>query len=295
MKQAWLDRKEYPFHSNYYAINGHSLHYLDEGKGEPILFVHGTPSWSFDFRKVIQRLKPDFRCLAIDHMGFGLSDKPEQYDYTTQQHAATLTKFILDLQLSNLTLVLHDFGGPIGMQVAMQYPQLIQRIVILNSWLWSSESDPEFIKLRRILKNPIMPWLYKLNFSARFILPGSFGDHKLSQKLLRQYTKPFSKRSERYGTLGFLKSLINDQDWFESLWSRRAILASKPMLLIWGMKDPVIKPGNLQKFQSGFPQAEVIKVETAGHFPQEEQPEVVAEAILNFMHSTPGGERYSER
>lgn len=295
MKHAWLDRKEYPFHSNYYAINGHSLHYLDEGNGEPILFVHGTPSWSFDFRNVIQRLKPDFRCLAIDHMGFGLSDKPEQYDYATQQHGATLEKFILDKQLSNLTLVLHDFGGPIGMQVAMQYPHLIHRIVILNSWLWSSESDPEFIKLRRILKSPIMPWLYSLNFSARFILPGSYGDHKLSKRLLRHYTKPFSNRSERYGTIGFLKSLINDQDWFESLWSRRAILASKPMLLIWGMKDPVIKPVNLQKFRSGFPQAEVVRVETAGHFPQEEQPEVVAEALRNFMQNSPGGDGFSER
>lgn len=295
MKHAWLDRTEYPFHSTYYAINGYSMHYLDEGEGEPILFVHGTPSWSFDFRKVILRLKPDFRCLAVDHIGFGLSDKPEQYDYATRQHGATLEKFILDQHLSNLTLVLHDFGGPIGMQVALQYPHLIKRIVILNSWLWSSESDPEFIKLRRILKSPIIPWLYKLNFSARFILPGSFGDHKLSKKLRLQYTKPFSKRRERYGTLGFLKSLIHDQDWFESLWLRRTILASKPMLLIWGMKDPIVKPVNLQKFQSGFPHAEVVRVATAGHFPQEEQPEVVAEAIRNFMQGTSGGEGFSER
>lgn len=295
MKHTWLDRTEYPFHSHYYTVNGHSMHYLDEGKGEPILFVHGTPSWSFDFRKVIQSLIPDFRCLAIDHIGFGLSDKPEHYDYATRQHAATLAKFILDQQLSNLTLVLHDFGGPIGMQVAMQYPHLIQRIVILNSWLWSSESDPEFIKLRRILKSPIMHWLYTLNFSARFILPGSFGDHKLSKKLLLQYTKPFSNRSERNGTLGFLKSLIYDQDWFESLWSRREVLASKPILLIWGMKDPVVKSGNLQKFQNGFPMAKVVRVEPAGHFLQEEQPEVVSRAIRNFMKNTPGDDGRSER
>src|SRR5687768_9211825 len=92
MKQQfdWLDLKEYPFASNYYLINRHRLHYTDEGKGKIILYIHGTPSWSFDFRNVTANLRKDFRCISVDHIGFGLSDKPENYDYSTMNHSRTL-------------------------------------------------------------------------------------------------------------------------------------------------------------------------------------------------------------
>jgi pimeloyl-ACP methyl ester carboxylesterase len=177
MAKQWLNTKEYPFRSNYMNINGYKLHYIDEGVGDILLFVHGTPSWSFDFRNVIKEMKQHYRCIAVDHMGFGLSDKPEQYDYTTPNHSSTLAYFVSQKQLNNITLVVHDFGGPIGLNFAMQYPEKIRRLAIINSWLWSSEADPEFQKLKRVLKSPLLPVLYRyFNFSPRFILPRSFGD-----------------------------------------------------------------------------------------------------------------------
>src|SRR5690606_32952352 len=130
----------------------------DEGKGETILFVHGTPSWSFDYRKVIHELRSDFRCIAIDHIGFGLSDKPKEYDYSTVNHSKSLEKFVLEKQLNNITLVVHDFGGSIGLNFAIQYPDKIKKLVILNSWLWSSKNDPDFIKLSKILQSPLLPF-----------------------------------------------------------------------------------------------------------------------------------------
>ncbi len=133
MAKHWLDTSEYPFTSKYFNINGHQLHYLDEGQGETILFVHGTPSWSFDFRNIIKRLKTDFRCVAMDHIGFGLSDKPEEYNYSTQNHSKTLEKFVSEMKLDNLTLVVHDFGGPIGLNFAIQNPEKVKKVVILNS------------------------------------------------------------------------------------------------------------------------------------------------------------------
>ena len=135
MANHWLDKSEYPFNSNYFEINGQKLHYIDEGKGETLLFVHGTPSWSFDYRNVIKKLTENFRCIAIDHIGFGLSDKPEHYDYTTKNHSKTLEKFVIEKQLNNITLVVHDFGGPIGLNFAIQNPEKIKNLVILNSWL----------------------------------------------------------------------------------------------------------------------------------------------------------------
>lgn len=285
MANQWLDKSAYPFTSNYFDVNGQKLHYIEEGKGETIVFVHGTPSWSFDYRNVIKKLKSNFRCVAIDHIGFGLSDKPEYYDYSTQNHSKTLEKFVLDKNLDNITLVVHDFGGVIGLNFAIQYPKKIKRLVILNSWLWGSKSDPDFIKLSKILKNPILPFLYRhLNFSPKFILPKSFGDRKISKQTLRQYVQPFADRTQRNGVLAFARSLLNDQDWFEELWNKRQTISNKPTLLVWGMKDPIIKPPYLDKFQSGFSNAKTIRLETSGHFPQEEQPEVLTKAMIDFLN-----------
>lgn len=284
MANHWLDKTEYPFTSNYFDTNGHKSHYIDEGKGETILFVHGTPSWSFDYRKVIKELLEKYRCIAIDHIGFGLSDKPEHYNYSTQNHSKTLEKFVLEKQLDNITLVVHDFGGPIGLNFAMQYPDKIKNLVILNSWLWSSKTDLDFIKLSKILKSPLLPFLYRyLNFSPKYILPKSFGDNKIPKQLLKQYTKPFPDRTQRNGALAFAKSLLKDQDWFDQLWSQRQIISDKPTLFVWGMKDPVIKPHYLDRFQIGFTNSKAVRLETSGHFPQEEQPELVAKAIFEFL------------
>ena len=281
---TWLNTTEYPFPSKFFHINGHKLHYIEEGQGETILFIHGTPSWSFDFRHIIKALRKDYRCIAIDHIGFGLSDKPGKYDYSTQNHSKTLEAFIAEKKLQSITLVVHDFGGPIGLNVAINHPGKIKNIVVLNSWLWSSKTDPDFIKVSKILKSPLLPFLYRyLNFSPRFILPKSFGDNKLPKALLSQYTKPFANKQERNGTLAFAQSLLNDQDWFEELWNNKHHIASKPTLFIWGMKDPVIKPAYLHKFLTGFPNATVSKIETAGHFPQEEEPAAVTRAILTFL------------
>ncbi len=282
--KAWLDIKEYPFRANYFEVSGHRMHYIEEGNGEPVLFVHGTPSWSFDFRSIIKQLSSTNRCIAVDHIGFGLSDKPEVYDYSTINHSRTLGKFVMEKNLQNITLVVHDFGGPIGLNFAIHHPERIKNLVILNSWLWSSKTDPEFEKFAKVLKSPLLPFLYRyLNFSPRFILPKSFGDHKIPGRLLKQYTKPFANKSERNGALAFAQSLLNDQDWFEELWNKRQSISDKPTLFIWGMKDPVIKPHNLDKFVSGFQNSMIKKIETSGHFPQEETPEKVTEYMVEFL------------
>lgn len=284
MNYNWLDKDEYPFTSRYHDIDGHSMHYIEEGEGETILFVHGTPSWSFDFRHSIKTLRTNFKCMAIDHIGFGLSDKPKLYDYSTQNQSRSLERFVIEKDLKDITLVVHDFGGPIGLNCAMNHPDRIKRIVILNSWLWSSAADPDFKRLSNILKSPLLPFLYLyLNFSPKFILPGSFGKKKLPTNLLNQYKRPFSNRSERYGALAFAYSLLNDQEWFETLWGRKQVIASKPTLFVWGMKDPFIKPEYLYKFLSGFENVRTIELEGCGHFPQEEESEAFTNALLEFL------------
>jgi pimeloyl-ACP methyl ester carboxylesterase len=148
----------------------------------------------------------------------------------------------------------------------------------------TTKPEPDFIKLSKILKSPLLPFLYRyVNFSPRFILPKSFGVHKLSTRLLRQYTKPFADKSQRNGALAFARSLLNDQGWFEQLWHKRQAISNKPTLFIWGMNDPVIKAHYLDKFQFGFTNSTTVKLKTCGHFPQEEEPEIVTESILDFL------------
>jgi haloalkane dehalogenase len=283
-KTAWLDRTIYPFNSHYFTVNGQQLHFIDEGEGEIILFVHGTPSWSFDFRHLIKALRSKFRCIAMDHIGFGLSDKPREYDYSTVNHANTLEKFIKEKNLKNITLMVHDFGGPIALSVAIRNPTIFKRLIVLNSWLWSSESEPEFIKFKRILKSPLLPVLYRyFNFSAAYLLPKSFGERKIDRSILRYYTAPFSNRHERFGPLAFAKSLLNDQAWFEELWNKRESISSLPALFIWGLKDSFVSEKYLRKFKEGFVNSEVTEIAGCGHFPQEEQPESVISAITKFL------------
>lgn len=281
----WLDQKEYPFRAHYYEVQGPKMHYLDEGQGETILFVHGTPSWSFDFRYQIAALSSRYRCVAVDHIGFGLSDKPAHFDYSVQNQARILEAFIGHLGLKDITLVVHDFGGPIGFDYALKHPANIKRLLVLNSWLWSAEREPEFRKMKPILKSPLLPFLYKqLNFSPKYLLPNSFHNQTiLSKAIRRQYTGPFSKPSERNGTLAFAKSLLHDQSWFEGLWQKISILADKPILFIWGMNDAFVLPKYLEKFAAPFSRKTIAKLERCGHFPQEEKKEEVLEQMRRFL------------
>jgi pimeloyl-ACP methyl ester carboxylesterase len=285
MEADWLDKKEYPFHSRYLVLDGVRLHYLDEGSGDAVLFVHGTPSWSFEFRHIVSALSGSYRCIAPDHIGFGLSDKPHDYNYSPRIHSGNLNQLIARLDLKNITMVVHDFGGPIGLNYAIQNPGKIKQLVIINSWLWSLKEDPKYGSLRRFLSSPLLPFLYKfLNFPARYLLPYSFAPgNKPSPQLLRHYTGPFGIPSERYGTIGFARSMLNDQDWFEELWNNSDAIKNKRTLLVWGMADRFITPRNLEKFEKHFLNSRSVKIMDAGHFPHEEKSEVVVAEIQKWL------------
>lgn len=283
----WLNRTEYPFKSHYLPLGNVNLHYIDEGNGNVILFVHGTPSWSFDFRHQIKELSKTHRCIALDHIGFGLSDKPEYYPYSIQQHSANLAQLIQHLKLEKFTLVVHDFGGPIGLSYAIQNPDKVSRLVILNTWLWATRNEPEFKKAEFVLKSPLLPFLYKyFNFSARFMVKQSWGNKKtLTPELHQHYLKPFSKPGERMGTIAFAKELLSGQDFFESLWSKADVLTSKPTLILWGELDEFFPLRFAEKFLSKFKHAGFKKIK-AGHFLQDEAAEQVSEAIQIFLTTT---------
>ncbi len=285
MNTNWLNTNEYPFKHHYFKVNDTTMHYVDEGEGEVLLFVHGTPSWSFEFRNVIKFLSKKYRCIAIDHIGFGLSEKPAKYDYTVQNHTASLLKLVTHLQLNQFTMLVHDFGGIIGLAAAEQIPEKIKGLVILNTWCRSIQDEPEYKKMKMILGSPLMPLLYRyLNFSAKYILPAAFGERsRLTPEIHQHFLRPFSKVSERNGTIAFAKSLLRDQDYYASVGEKLSILKDNPVLIIWGMKDEFITEKHLLWMQEQFPGSKVVRYDDAGHFVLEEKSVVAGPVIAEFM------------
>lgn len=282
--QKWLNTSEYPFQSNYYTTDYGKMHYVDEGKGDIILFVHGTPTWSFLYRNYIKTLSKQYRCIAIDHLGFGLSDKSKNFVGTPQEHAKNLTQLIEHLNLKNITLVVHDFGGPIGLSYAISNPENVKRIVMFNTWLWETKEDKDAQKIDKILHSRLGNFLYlNTNFSPTVLLKKAFHNKKhLSKQIHNQYKKPFPNKSNRYGLLNIGKSLIGSSDWYGELWQNADVIKDKPVLILWGEKDDFIKMNNLEKWKSFFSN-EKTNVFDAGHFVQEEETEKTIQIITNWL------------
>jgi len=276
----WIDRELYPFASRYIELEGQRLHYIDEGSGETVLFVHGTPSWSFEWRDQVRALSARFRCIALDHLGFGMSDKPEHAAYKPEDHARRLAAFVRALDLRDVTMVVHDFGGPIGVGAALHAPTRYKRLVVMNTWLWSMAEEPAVRKISGFVRSFIGRFLYRvLNFSPRVLLPASFAVKKrLSRVVHRHYLAPFATRRERTAPWVLGCELAGSDDFYGSLWQRRA---EWPALaaIIWGMRDPVMSPSLLAQLEAAFPDVPVTRIEDAGHFPQEEQPRLVTAAL----------------
>jgi pimeloyl-ACP methyl ester carboxylesterase len=280
-RPAWLDPALYPFAPHHHPTADGPLHYVDEGRGRPILFVHGTPSWSFEWRHAIAALGGEHRCVAPDHLGFGLSAKPPRAAYAPADHAARLLQLVRALDLRDATLVVHDFGGPIGLSVALAEPERFSSVVILNSWMWAHGDDPRLRRLSRLVASPLGRLLYLwLNASPRWLVPASFGDRsKLTEAMHRHYRGPFARRDERWAPWHLGCELTGSDPWYASLWERRAVLRSLPVTLVWGTADIAFGEAYLERWRAELPEAGVVRIEGAGHFPQEEAPERVTAAI----------------
>ncbi|MER2999478.1 alpha/beta fold hydrolase [Pontibacter populi] len=280
----WLDRILYPFAHHTVQLAAGQIHYVDEGEGEPVVFVHGTPTWSFVWRQQIKQLSRTYRCLAPDHLGFGLSEKPVDFSYTPEAHADNLEQFIEQLQLKNITLVVHDFGGPIGLRYAIRHPENVKNIVILNTWMWSLEHESRIMKISKFMAGGIGKFLYlRLGFSPNILLPQGYHESKhLTKDLKLHYQKPLATATSRMGTWQFAKALHESNSYFAELWKQREKLRTINKLILWGEKDKLLPINFLDKWEKEFPEAKVIKYK-AGHFVQEERGGEVADAIQIFI------------
>lgn len=274
---------DYPFTPRFLAVNGGQMHYVDEGTGPAVVMVHGTPVWSYVYRRLIASLSRSFRVIAMDHIGFGRSDKPETWSYSPQSHANNLSRLLGHLGVEDCTLVVNDFGGPIGLSHAIDHPERVRSIVLFNTWMWGTKGTPA-ARIGALMSTPLGRLLYlRVNVSPRVLLKSMFADKSvLTRALHGAYLAPFPRPQTRHGLWGLAKALRDSSDWYASLWSRRDVIANKPALVLWGKRDPAFKLDALEKWRSLLTHARVIEFDS-GHFLQEEKPEEVLRAITEHL------------
>jgi haloalkane dehalogenase len=288
-----LDRPDYPFASRLAELAAGRMHYLDEGPANEaarargtLLFVHGTPTWSYEWRHLIRALSPDVRCVALDHLGFGLSERPRNFPYTPEAHARNLLEFARALDLRNVTLVVHDYGGPIGLPLCLEEPDRVQRLVLTNTWMWSFEDDRDMINKARIAGGVLGRLLYRhANMSLKILMPSAYGNRrKLTAPIHRQYLDRFPDAWSREAVLWALaRAILGSSSFYRSLWERRSRLRGRPALLAWGMKDIAFGPRYLERWREVLPEAQVMELAGSGHWPHEEEPDRMIARLREFI------------
>jgi pimeloyl-ACP methyl ester carboxylesterase len=280
----------FPFESRYLRAGKTNLHYVDEGPSEapPLLFLHGNPTWSYLWRRPIADLSAaGRRCVAYDHMGFGRSEKPPRMSaYTLERHIENALALIDELDLRDLTLVAHDWGGPIGLGAMLERPERLNAIVLMNTWAWELPSWlPPFI---RQFRTEGLGEILALggNLSVESI-PGGMARRDVDPVMMDAYRAPFPDYWSRAGTLAFQREIpLTERDRSAPMISsihERLRQLDVPVLLLWGMRDPVFQPVFLDQWRELFPDAEVASLEDASHFVVEDRPDAVIGAIERFL------------
>ncbi len=288
MSADWRSLYPFPSHSVPLGAAGLRYHYVDEGEGEPLVFVHGNPTWSFYWRNLVLGLRENYRCLAVDHIGCGLSDKPQQYDYSLAQHTQNLVEFIEQQNLQGITMLVHDWGGAIGLGAAVKLRARMKRLVVFNT----AAFPPPYIPARiAACRTPLVGRIALRGFNAFARAALSMAVEKpermtpaVQAGLLAPYDSwahrvaiwrfvrdiPFTQRHPTYTTLAQLERDL-------------PTLADLPISLIWGMRDWCFRPECLRRFQQIFPQAETHELADCGHYVVEDAHERILPLVSRFL------------
>jgi haloalkane dehalogenase len=219
-----------------------------------------------------------------DHLGFGLSDKPAGDAYRPQDQARRLGQFVDALGLEDVALVVHDFGGPIGLGWALEHPDAVHRLVLFNTWMWSLAGDRRYERASRMLGGHVGRFLYeRLGFAVNVLFRHAVADKtRYTRAVHAQYAAPFRDPAARHATWIYLRELMGSSDWYDRLWRRRERLAAIPALLVWGLKDPAFAR-LLPRWRTVFGRAEVIAWPDVGHAPPEERGPESAALVGRFL------------
>lgn len=290
----WRDL--YPFESRFFDRDGLKIHFVDEGEGDPIVAVHGNPSWSFYYRNLISGLRDRRRIVALDHIGCGLSDKPgaERYGYRLSDRVDDLEALLEHLDLKGgLTLMLHDWGGAIGLAYATRHPEQIKRLILFNTAAFFPPGGKSIPWTLRLIRNtPLGPLLVQ-GFNAFAVGATRMACAKpMPARVRRAYTAPYDSWDNRIATLRFVQDIpLDPVDPSHAIIEQtRAALPQfrdLPVLIGWGEKDFVFDLDFLEEWKRLLPNAEVRTFAGAGHYVLEDEPEAILQLVREFLDRHP--------
>ncbi|MDP6958539.1 MAG: alpha/beta fold hydrolase [Planctomycetota bacterium] len=292
-----VSQELYPFKGRYLDIGGHQLHTIDEGKGSPVVMVHGNPSWSFYYRNLAASLSHQHRVIVPDHIGCGFSDKPslEDYPYTLERRVSDFTELMKRLDLGkDITLVVHDWGGMIGLAWAVEHAAQVKRIVLLNTGAFplpESKKMPWTLSLVRNTK--VGEWLV-LGFNAfsRGATKMAVTRNPMPPEIRDAYCAPYDSVENRIATLRFVQDIPlspSDPSWsmVEKTAEKLSVFKETPVLVCWGAKDFVFDDHFLAEWESRWPHAVVHRFEDCGHYILEDASEEVISRVRDFIQTHP--------
>jgi haloalkane dehalogenase len=282
VRPTWVDGAMYPFEDHVLDIDGNRIHYVDTGQGPALLFVHGNPVWSFEYRDVLKELSSSFRCIAVDLAGFGLSQAAPGFSHLPRAQSGVLAELIKKLDLRDFTVVVQDWGGPIGLSAALIEPERLSGVVISNTWAWPVNGNPGFEKFSGLMGGPIGHFGSKyFNVFVNVILPVSHKRRKLTRSEKRHYRKALPA-GRRDPTWILPKQIIASTEFLADLERRLPELSPLPSLIVWGDKDDAFQAPELARWQQILPRAKTVILEGVGHFAPSEAPLEFANAIREW-------------
>jgi haloalkane dehalogenase len=286
-RPAWVPEQLYPFQSQYAQIDGADVHYVAEGSGPPLLLLHGNPTWSFLYREIIGALRDRFRCIALDYPGFGLSRARAGYGFTPAEHARVVEELVLELDLRDVTMMVQDWGGPIGLAVATRHPDRFAAFVIGNTWAWP-KSDPGTQVFSRLLGGPIGGYLIlRRNFFVERIIPSGVRRRKLPAEVMDAYRGPFPTPESRRPMHVFPREILGSRSFLRQIESALPGVRDRPALIVWATKDFAFRDPERRRWEEAFPDHRTVILEGAGHYIQEDSPEEIATAIRDWRPGPP--------